>query len=51
MQQRGWVTLSAKGGGGAIPHGTVNKQAGRRRQEWQHKPSNLVEGKLVKEAV
>jgi hypothetical protein len=27
-------------GGGAIPHGTVNKQASWRRQEKQHTPSN-----------
>jgi hypothetical protein len=37
--------------GGAIPHRTVNKQAGQRRQEWWHTPSNLVEGKLVTVAV
>jgi hypothetical protein len=37
--------------GGAITHGTVNKQASRRRQEWWHLPSNLGVGKLVKVAV
>jgi hypothetical protein len=34
-------------GGGAIPHRTVNKQAGLRRQEWRTLPSNLGAGKLV----
>jgi hypothetical protein len=38
-------------GGREIPHGTVNKQAGWRRQELRHPPSNLGAGKLVKVAV
>jgi hypothetical protein len=37
--------------GGAIPHGTVNKQASQRRQEWWPPPSNLRVGKLVTVAV
>jgi hypothetical protein len=37
--------------GGAIPHGTVKKEAGWRRQEWWPPPSNLGVGKLVKLAV
>jgi hypothetical protein len=40
-----------KKGGGEILNGTVNKQAGRRRQEWWPPPSNLGVGKLVKVAV
>jgi hypothetical protein len=32
-------------GGGALPTRTVNKHAGQRRQERQHLPSNLGEGK------
>jgi hypothetical protein len=34
-----------------IPHRTVNKQAGWRRQEWRHLPSNIGAGKLVKVVV
>jgi hypothetical protein len=37
--------------GGAIPHGTVNQQAGLRKQEWWPPPSNVGVGKLVKVAV
>jgi hypothetical protein len=37
--------------GGAIPHGTVNKQASQKRQKWCHPPSILGAGKLVKVAV
>jgi hypothetical protein len=37
--------------GGSIPLGTLNKQAGRRRQEWFPLPSNLGAGKLVTVAV
>jgi hypothetical protein len=48
MKQRGWGALSAKEGGGVIPHGTVNKQAGLRRQQWRIPPSNLGVGKLVR---
>jgi hypothetical protein len=36
--------------GGEIPHGTINKQASWRRQEWHPLPSNLGAGKLVKVA-
>jgi hypothetical protein len=35
-------------GGGAIPHGTVNKQASKRRQEWWHMPSNQEQESLKK---
>jgi hypothetical protein len=34
-------------GGGAIPHRTLNKQAGQRRQEWQPTPSKFGVGKLI----
>jgi hypothetical protein len=44
--QRGWRALSAEEVGRGIPHGTVNKQAGRRRQEWWHTPSNQEQESL-----
>jgi hypothetical protein len=48
--KEGWVPWALKGRG-AIPHRAVNKQAGQRRQEWQHFPSNLGVGNLVTVAV
>jgi hypothetical protein len=38
-------------GVGVLPHGTVNKQAGQRKQEWWQLPRNLAVGKLLTVAV